>query len=154
MVEFIGIFFLLIGLWLIMLSVHVRTLNCNRVNSNQCSCDILESGLLWSKVIPLGELNRAEVETEIVFNSTTLTHHAYFFVVLFTSKGVFRFTLNPIWWNRGKHEAIAFELNDFVNNPAQKFLTIREDLRSFSCCSGVIAITAGFLFFNLQERSD
>lgn len=149
MMEFLGIIFLLIGLWIIIFSVHVRTLTCNRVDSNQCICDILESGLLWSKVIPLGEFNRAEVETEVGFNSTTLTHHAYFFVVLFTRKGVFRFTLNPIWWNRGKHEAIAFEINNFVNNPAQKFLTVREDIRFFSCCSGVMALAAGFLFFNL-----
>lgn len=64
MMEFLGIIFLLIGLWIVIFSVHMRILICKRVDSNQCICEILESGLLWSKVIPLGELNRAEVKTE------------------------------------------------------------------------------------------
>lgn len=149
MMDFLGIIFLLIGLWIIILSANMRTLTCNRIDSNQCICEVLESGLLWSKVIPLGKLNRAEVETRNSFNSTTLTHHTYLFVVLITHRGVFRFTLNPNWWDWGKHEAIAFEINDFVSNPAQNFLTVQEDARFFSCCSGIMALAAGFLFFNL-----
>ncbi len=151
MMEFIGIIFLLTGLWMIIFSVHMRTLTCNRVDSNQCICEILESGLLWSKVIPLGKLISAEVETKTTgYYSPYNVFNTSYGVILFASRRNFPFTLNHTISSK-KQEAIVFEINSFVSNPAQKYLTVREDTRFFSCCSGVIAIAAGFFFLTYKN---
>jgi hypothetical protein len=118
MMEFLGIIFLLTGLWMIIFSVHMRTLTCNRVDSNQCICEILESGLLWSKVIPLGELNRAKFETKITgYYSPYNVFNTYYKVILFANRCAFPFTLKYTLTSE-KQEAIVFEINSFVSNPA------------------------------------
>ncbi|MBD6617668.1 hypothetical protein FNW02_17995 [Komarekiella sp. 'clone 1'] len=149
MVEFLGIIFLLTGLWMIIFSAHMRTLTCNRVDSNQYICEILESGLLWSKVIPLGKLISAEVETKTTgYYSPSNVFNTFYGVILFASRRNFPFTLNHTISSK-KQEAIVFEINSFVSNPAQKCLTVREDRRFSYCFSGLLAIAAAFLFFIL-----
>lgn len=148
MLQFLGIIFLLMGLWIIMLSAHMRTLTCKRDDSNQCICEVLESGLLWSKIIFLGELINAQVETKTTgYYSPYNVFNTSYGVVIFASKRNFPFTLNHTISSK-KQEAIAFSINSFINDPMQKYLTVREDTRFFSCCSGAVVIAAGFLFFN------
>lgn len=147
--EFIGIIFILVGLRQIVFSIHVKILTCERVDRDQCICKIVESGFLWSNVILLYELQGAEVKRETgIIGATPAIPYTSYQVVLRARRSLVPFTLNYTL-NSGKQEAIAHEINIFVSNPAQKSLTVREDVRFFSYCSGVIAITAAFLFFNL-----
>lgn len=145
MIQFIGIIFLLTGFWMIV-SVHMRILTCNRVNGKQCICKILELGLLRSKVIPLGEIISAEVETKTTgYYSPYNVFNTFYRVILFASKRNFPFTLNYTI-NSRKQEAIAFEINSFVSKPTQKYLILREDRRFSYYCLGSLTIVTGFLF--------
>ncbi len=147
MIQLIGIIFLLIGFWM-MISVNMRILTCNRANSKQCICEILESGLLWSKVIPIGEIISAGVETKTAgYYSPYNAFNTFYGVILFASKRNFPFTLSHTI-NSKKQKAIAFEINSFVNKPTQKYLILKEDRRFSYCCLSLLTSAAGFLFFN------
>lgn len=129
--ELIGIIFILVGLWQIVFSTRVRTLTCERVDRNQCIYEILESGLLWSKVLPLYELQGADIKRETGFTGATpAIPYTYYQVVLHARRSVVPFTLKHTL-NCEKQEAIACEINSFVSNLAQKSLTVREDIRFF-----------------------
>lgn len=148
MIQFLGIIFLLMSLWIIFLSAHLRTLSCKRDDNNQCICNIIESGLLWSKVIFLGELIRADVETITTpYYSPYNMFNTSYGIILSASMYNFSFTLDRSI-NIKKQETIALRINTFINDPGQKHLTVREDTRLLSCCSGAIAIAAGLFFFN------
>lgn len=148
MIQILGIIFLLMSLWIIVLSAHLRTLNCKRDDSNQCICEILESGLLWSKVIFLGELIRADVETiTTAYYSPYNIFNTSYGIILSASRLNFLFTLARSTSSK-KQEAIVLRINSFINAPMQEYFTVREETRFSSCCSGAIAIAAGLFFFN------
>lgn len=130
-----GIF---VGLGLLFISSgKLTTLTCNRVKSNQGSCQLISSGLLGSRVkeTHLSELQGAQIEDNPMDNDASR-------VVLLTRSGEVPFTSSTSG-NDKEATATAFHINSFVQQAEKTSLTIQHDERGLYCPMGASIMAFG-----------
>lgn len=135
-----GVVFTAVGLFFIALP-NVTTLTCNRTEPTQGSCKLLASGLLASEVreIPISILQGAKVDESRSSKSTT------YGVVLLTITGEVPFTFYSNF-DKGKKQAIASRINDFVKIPGETSLAVKQDDRWISYLFGGTFAAIGIFF--------
>ncbi|NEO32169.1 MAG: hypothetical protein F6K36_17395 [Symploca sp. SIO3C6] len=129
-----GIPFILGGLLIMVLGVESGTLECHRKESIQVVCQFTYSNLFGEKIssIATGELKGAEVKTR-------KRNHR---IVILTKKETIPLINSYTMGKNGKVNKVS-RINDFINNPEQMSLTIRQDNRWFGFLFGVIFIVGG-----------
>lgn len=127
------------GFFIITILCKATTLNCNRTEPAQGSCQLVTSGLLQSEVkeIPLNVLQKAEVAESRSDDGYTYR------VTLVTSNGDLPFTSYSSSGEGGK-QAIASRINEFVGNPSETSLKVQQDDRLFIFIFGSVFIIVGF----------
>lgn len=133
-------FYIVLGLFLILLAKD-RVLTCNRDNSRQGSCKVVESHLFWSsqEEVPLGKLRGATVKSNGQDNNPS---HQVF---LLTNKGKFPFTTNTIL-HAGKQtqNETASRISSFIKDEKQTSLTIQQNDRWWGLM-GCVSLGIGVL---------
>lgn len=135
-IRLAGGVFVALGL-LFMSSGKITTLTCNRVKSNQGSCQLISSGLLGSRVkkTQLSELHGAKIEDNPMDNDASK-------VVLLTRSGEVQFTSSTSG-NDKKATATASDINTFIHKSDKTSLTIHHDERGLYCPMGASIIALG-----------
>jgi hypothetical protein len=111
---------------------HPATLNCQRLQAKQGSCQLVRSNLLGSNIqeIKLDSLRGAKVE-RCGYKSR---------VVLLTSVGNVPFTANSTNW--GHKDAVASDINFFVKSGKDRLLRLSQDDRWFGWTGGILLLAA------------
>lgn len=135
-IRLAGGVFVALGL-LFMSSGKITTLTCNRVKSNQGSCQLISSGLLGSRVkeTHLSELQGAKVEPNPMDNDA-------FRVVLLTPNGKIPFTASTSG-NQKDATDTASNINTFIGKDKEPKLKIHYDERGLYCPMGASIIAFG-----------
>lgn len=124
--------FIALGLFGLAFDYHKATLSCQRLQAKQGSCQIVRSNLLGSKIqeIELASLRGAKVQ-RCGYKTR---------VVLLTSVGNVPFTANSTNW--GTQDAVASDINFFVNNAKKRLLRLSQDERWLRWTGGIFLLAA------------
>lgn len=144
---FFGPTFFFAGLALMIVFGKVATLNCDRLESTQITCELTRSGLLSRNVKSIGKLKGAELEV----GGDTDSDPTYR-VVLIADNG--KIPLNDIYSSSGSSGENVARINAFVNNIGETKLKIKQDYRWFAYPFGGIFMLAGtfaFLCYTLPK---
>ncbi|NJL10704.1 MAG: hypothetical protein HC908_12455 [Calothrix sp. SM1_7_51] len=116
-------------------------LTCNRDNSRQGYCKVVESHILWSteEKIPLRKLQGAKVKSN--GNGDNLSHQ----VLLLTNRGKFPFTSNTILHDgKQKQSETASRISSFIKDEKQTSLNIHQNDRWWGFM-GIVSLGIGVL---------
>ncbi|MEG4278817.1 hypothetical protein QUA62_15230 [Microcoleus sp. MON1_C1] len=124
--------FIALGLFGLAFDYHKATLSCQRLQAKQGSCQIVRSNLLGSKIqeIELASLQGAKVQ-RCGYKTR---------VVLLTSVGNVPFTANSTNW--GTQDAVASDINFFVNNAKKRLLRLSQEDRWLGWTGGIFLLAA------------
>ncbi|MEP6488330.1 hypothetical protein NDI43_05970 [Microcoleus vaginatus GB2-A3] len=124
--------FIALGLFGLAFDYPKATLSCQRLQAKQGSCQIVRSNLLGSKIqeIELASLRGAKVQ-RCGYKTR---------VVLLTSVGNVPFTANSTNW--GTQDAVASDINFFVNNAKKRLLRLSQDERWLRWTGGIFLLAA------------
>ena len=113
----------IMGAFLIISSFAVTTLTCQRWSPIEGSCKLADLNLPWVNVkeIPLNTLQRAEFRTKL--GSGRGISYIYK-IVLLTQTGEIEIAVSSY---KGEKENITDKINNFIKNPDQSFLQVRQD---------------------------
>jgi hypothetical protein len=140
-------FAILVGT-LLLLFPSLKTLKCERLQSNQGSCQFTQAGLIGSNTreIQLVDFREAKVEAHQHHNPLARASTEYR-VNLHTSTQTIPFTGNSV--NRQAQESIATTINQFVENPEQRSLKVQEDERFRNIVPSLLLIGGGIIWLAL-----
>ena len=147
--AFLGMPNLLFGLCIILIFSPLSTLECQRVEPTQGSCQLVNSSLLGSNEtkIPLNQLQSAKVDV-----STDSEGDNTYGVVLLTNSGEISMSVGTS--DADEKQKNAARINAFINNPEEISLHVQQDNREFGYLLGGISglIGAGLMFGSLLYR--
>jgi hypothetical protein len=116
--------------------------SCQRLRLGEGKCNLMKLKLVEPKAteIPLKELRRAMVQTN--FDSDDISTYQ---VVILTRNGDFLFSSSS-YTDQNEQQAIAFQINNFLDNPSEERLTVHGNI--FSQFNGtIISIALMFILF-------
>ncbi|MEG3910419.1 hypothetical protein QT979_00595 [Microcoleus sp. w2-18bC1] len=133
--------FMTFGLISLTFDYHAASLSCQRLQAKQGKCQIVRSNLLGSNIqeIELDSLRGAKVE-RCGYKTR---------VVLLTSVGNVPFTANSTNW--GTQNAVASDINFFVNNAKNRWLRLSQDDRWLGWTGGIFLL-AGIAVIVLRNN--
>ncbi|MDY6938205.1 MAG: hypothetical protein SWY16_11110 [Cyanobacteriota bacterium] len=119
---FNGIGLVAAGFLTLHLFAGVKTLKCDRPNLDRpVTCQLTNAGIFGDRLTPIKELQGARLQRR----------KGNYRVVLQTDRGSVNFT-NLHWFAKGKQEKRVAEIEDFLNSPEQKNLTIEQNSNWFA----------------------
>lgn len=139
--------FLVIGLVVVIFLGKLTILKCDRLEPTQVVCELISTGLLGRKVIPipLGQLQSADVEVNEDSDGDTYR------VVLMTKAGITPFTQSYSSGEGGKRRN-AQRINLFLSSQDQLSLKVQQDDRWFAYpLGGVFALIGGGIMLSTLE---
>ena len=147
-----GSFFTIIGVVIIILLSKASTFACERALPNQGRCELTHSNFVLSRtaVLPIQDLKGAEVVmTHTRQMDSFFLRQPHYRVLLLTQTEKIPLTLYGTT-NHEPQDAIAAEINAYLNNPHETSLLIAWDNRWLAYILGGIFIVVG-LFAELSK---
>lgn len=135
-----GITFMLVGLIAIAGPEQVTTFTCDRTSSTEGICELAHSSLLFSDstTIFLQDLQAAEIQT----NQSSANNSARIVLVTTRAQIPLMADYNS---NLEQEESRANTVNQFIQDPNQTNLSIKEDNRLFSYIFGGLFLVTGLV---------
>ena len=143
----VGPIFFFAGLAVTLLAGKVATLNCDRIEPTQITCELTSSGLLSHNVKSIEQLKGAELESKR--SRRTRSRNTYR-VALLAKSG--KIPLTDVYSSGGSSSRNVALINNFVNNPGANNLKIKEDHRWVAYPFGLLfMLVGGWIFIKIAS---